>query len=53
VRDRIDELIRKEKLDAKVALKKVAKERGISKSEAYREWQASKAGSPKPGVASK
>jgi len=47
VRERIDELIRKEKLDAKVALKKVAKERGISKSEAYREWQASKATSPK------
>jgi 16S rRNA (cytidine1402-2'-O)-methyltransferase len=52
VRDRIDELIRTEKLDAKVALKKVAKERGISKSEAYREWQASKGGSAKPSVAS-
>jgi 16S rRNA (cytidine1402-2'-O)-methyltransferase len=47
VRDRIDQLIRKEKLEEKAALKKVAKERGISKSEAYREWQASKAGSGK------
>jgi hypothetical protein len=25
--------------EEKVALKKVAKERGVSKSEAYREWQ--------------
>ena len=40
--DRIDQLIRKEKLDEKAALKRVAKERGISKSEAYREWQAYK-----------
>ena len=31
-----------EKLDEKAALKKVAKERGISKSEAYRELQRSK-----------
>ena len=31
-----------EKVDAKTALKKVAKERGIGKSEAYREWQQSK-----------
>jgi hypothetical protein len=31
-----------ENLDEKVALKKVPKERGISKSEAYREWQRSK-----------
>jgi 16S rRNA (cytidine1402-2'-O)-methyltransferase len=31
-----------EKLDEKSALKKVAKERGISKSEAYREWQQQK-----------
>jgi len=45
VRDRIDQLIRKEKVDEKTALKLVARERGISKSEAYREWQASKAGS--------
>jgi hypothetical protein len=31
--------MRVEKVDEKAALKKVAKERGISKSEAYREWQ--------------
>jgi 16S rRNA (cytidine1402-2'-O)-methyltransferase len=31
-----------EKIDEKAALKKVAKERGISKSEAYREWQRSR-----------
>ena len=28
-----------EKADEKTALKKVAKERGMGKSEAYREWQ--------------
>ena len=44
IRDRVDQLMRWEKLDEKTALKKAAKERGISKSEAYREWQASKAG---------
>ena len=44
IRDRVDQLMREEKLDEKTALKKVAKERGISKSEAYREWQASKTG---------
>jgi 16S rRNA (cytidine1402-2'-O)-methyltransferase len=42
VRDRVDQLMREEKLDEKAALKKVAKERGISKSEAYREWQQRK-----------
>jgi 16S rRNA (cytidine1402-2'-O)-methyltransferase len=31
-----------EKADEKEALKKVAKERGIGKSEAYREWQQNK-----------
>ena len=31
-----------EKVDEKAALKKVAKERGIGKSEAYREWQKAK-----------
>jgi hypothetical protein len=31
-----------EKWDEKAALKKVAKERGVSKSEAYREWQRGK-----------
>jgi hypothetical protein len=37
--------MREETLDEKAALKRAAKERGISKSEAYREWQTSKAGS--------
>jgi 16S rRNA (cytidine1402-2'-O)-methyltransferase len=36
---RVAELMSEEKLDEKAALKKVAKERGISKSEAYRELQ--------------
>jgi predicted DNA binding protein len=31
-----------EKLDEKAALKKIAKEMGVSKSEAYRELQRSK-----------
>jgi 16S rRNA (cytidine1402-2'-O)-methyltransferase len=39
VRERVEEIMRVEKVDEKAALKKVAKERGISKSEAYREWQ--------------
>jgi len=52
VRDRLDQLIRQEKLDEKAALKKVAKERGISKSEAYREWQAAKAGSARTNLGS-
>lgn len=39
VADRVQELTRDHKLDQKAALKKVAKERGISKSEAYRELQ--------------
>src|SRR5436190_12570569 len=42
VRDRVEQLMREEKLDEKSALKKVAKERGVSKSEAYREWQQQK-----------
>ena len=41
VRDRVQQLMREEKLDEKSALKKAARERGISKSEAYREWQVS------------
>ena len=45
IRDRVAQLMREEKLDEKAALKKVAKERSISKSEVYREWQATKAGS--------
>ncbi len=39
---RVREIMAKEKADEKAALKKVAKERGISKSEAYREWQRGK-----------
>jgi 16S rRNA (cytidine1402-2'-O)-methyltransferase len=42
VRDRVEQLMREEKLDEKSALKKLAKERGISKSEAYREFQREK-----------
>lgn len=39
VANRVQELTRDQKLDQKAALKIVAKERGISKSEAYRELQ--------------
>jgi len=42
VRDRVEQIMREEKLDEKSALKKLAKERGISKSEAYRELQKGK-----------
>jgi 16S rRNA (cytidine1402-2'-O)-methyltransferase len=42
VRQRVVQIMAEEKLDEKAALKKVAKERGISKSEAYRELQRSK-----------
>jgi 16S rRNA (cytidine1402-2'-O)-methyltransferase len=42
VRKRVDQIMAEEKVDEKAALKKVAKERGISKSEAYREWQRGK-----------
>jgi 16S rRNA (cytidine1402-2'-O)-methyltransferase len=42
IRQRLEQLMIEEKLDEKAALKKVAKERGISKSEAYRELQRSK-----------
>ena len=45
IRERVEQIMGEEKLDEKSALKKAAKERGISKSEAYREWQSSKAGS--------
>jgi 16S rRNA (cytidine1402-2'-O)-methyltransferase len=39
---RVREIMAEDKSDEKAALKKVAKERGIGKSEAYREWQQSK-----------
>ena len=42
IRERLAQIMAEEKLDEKAALKKVAKEMGISKSEVYREWQRSK-----------
>jgi 16S rRNA (cytidine1402-2'-O)-methyltransferase len=42
VAQRVREIMAKEKADEKAALKQVAKERGIGKSEAYREWQRGK-----------
>jgi 16S rRNA (cytidine1402-2'-O)-methyltransferase len=42
VRQRLQQIMTEEKLDEKAALKRLAKERGISKSEAYRELQRSK-----------
>src|SRR6202051_1121559 len=42
VRQRVEQITVEEKVDEKAALKRVAKERGISKSEAYRELQRSK-----------
>jgi len=40
--DRVEQLMREERLDEKAALKRIAKERGISKSEVYRERQLQK-----------
>jgi 16S rRNA (cytidine1402-2'-O)-methyltransferase len=42
VRRRVEQIIAEESLEEKAALKKVAKEMGMSKSEAYRELQRSK-----------
>ena len=42
VRQRMEQIMAEEKIDEKAALKRVAKERGVSKSEAYREWQRGK-----------
>jgi 16S rRNA (cytidine1402-2'-O)-methyltransferase len=42
IRQRVEQIMVEEKFDEKAALKKVAKERGVSKSEAYRELQRSK-----------
>jgi 16S rRNA (cytidine1402-2'-O)-methyltransferase len=42
IRQRVEQVMTAEKLDEKAALKKVAKELGMSKSEAYRELQKSK-----------
>jgi 16S rRNA (cytidine1402-2'-O)-methyltransferase len=40
--ERVKQIMAEEQADEKAALKKVAKERGIGKSEAYREWQRGK-----------
>jgi 16S rRNA (cytidine1402-2'-O)-methyltransferase len=42
IRQRVEQIMAEENLEEKAALKKAAKERGISKSEAYRELQRSK-----------
>jgi 16S rRNA (cytidine1402-2'-O)-methyltransferase len=42
VRQRMEQIMAAEKVDEKAALKKAAKERGVSKSEAYRELQRSR-----------
>ncbi|MGC2185278.1 MAG: 16S rRNA (cytidine(1402)-2'-O)-methyltransferase [Terriglobales bacterium] len=42
VRQRLEQIMAAEKLDEKAALKRIAKEMGVSKSEAYRELQRSK-----------
>jgi len=42
VRERVEQMMAEEKVDEKAALKKVAKEMGMSKSEAYRELQRCK-----------
>jgi 16S rRNA (cytidine1402-2'-O)-methyltransferase len=42
VRRRLEQIMLAEKLDEKAALKKIAKEMGVSKSEAYRELQRSR-----------
>jgi 16S rRNA (cytidine1402-2'-O)-methyltransferase len=39
VRERMKQLMTHDKLDEKAALKRVAKEMGVSKSDVYREWQ--------------
>lgn len=42
IRERLTQMMSEEKIDEKAALKKIAKEMGVSKSEAYRELQRSK-----------
>ena len=42
VRQRVEQIMKEENVDEKTALKRVAKERGVSKSEAYREMQRSR-----------
>jgi 16S rRNA (cytidine1402-2'-O)-methyltransferase len=48
VAQRVREIMSEEKADEKTALKKVAKERGIGKSEAYREWHKDRSLAHKP-----
>jgi len=43
LRERLEEIMREQKLDEKAALKVLAKERGLGKSELYRELQRGKA----------
>ena len=47
VRERVEEIMREEQLEEKAALKKAAKERGVSKSAIYRELQLEKRQSAK------
>jgi 16S rRNA (cytidine1402-2'-O)-methyltransferase len=42
IRQRVEQIMAEEKVDEKAALKRVAKERGVRKSEVYREMQRSK-----------
>ena len=42
IRERVDQIMSEDKVDEKAALKKVAKEMGVSKSEAYRQLQRTK-----------
>ena len=42
IRERVQQIMAEEKIEEKAALKKAAKERGVSKSEAYRELQRRK-----------
>ena len=42
IAQRVKQIMTEENADEKTALKKVAKERGVGKSEAYREWQRGK-----------
>jgi 16S rRNA (cytidine1402-2'-O)-methyltransferase len=42
IAQRLEEIMREQKLDEKAGLKVLAKERGLSKSEAYRELQRRK-----------
>jgi len=42
IAQRVKQIMTDENADEKTALKKVAKERGVGKSEAYREWQRGK-----------